>query len=289
MSHPKFIIQSKPKDLGDNFFVRRALPTMQKKMVGPYVFWDHMGPAQVSPDKPMVVRAHPHIGLSTITWLFSGKILHRDSLGNEQFIVPGEVNWMTSGNGIVHSERCQPSDESYQLEGIQLWLALPIDEEDREANFFHCKQEQLPVIEKDDLKIKLIAGEAFGHKSPVPVYSKLFYMDIHTSKGTHFDFQLEEQEEGALYIVNGEVEAGGKTYQRFDMLIFDINDHLHLKLAPNTHVMFFGGRVFPEPRHVWWNFVSSSSDKIERAKKRWEQQEFGQVINESEFIPLPNK
>ncbi|MDA8792981.1 pirin family protein [Bacteriovoracaceae bacterium] len=280
-------IQPKSKDLGDNFIVRRALPAPEKRSVGPFIFWDHMGPAEIAPEEGMVVRAHPHIGLATITWLFSGEIMHRDSLGNEQMIRPGEVNWMTAGIGIVHSERSEPK-KSITLEGIQLWLALPKEHEDVDPSFFHCKIEDVPVVEKDQVEMKLIAGQVMDMRSPVPVYSDLFYFNCVAKEKTDWSIELRDDEEGALYIIDGTVTIDGKDHLKFDMIIYPKGSEIKTSLSHDAKFMFFGGVPFPEKRHLWWNFVSTSEEKIEEAKKKWQEQKFPSVINEEELIPLPN-
>lgn len=282
-------ITPKAKDLGDGFVVRRALPDMKVRSVGPFVFGDHMGPVEINEQVPMKVRAHPHIGLATITWLFSGEIMHRDSLGNEQPIRPGEVNWMTAGSGIVHSERAsiKEGEEAFELEGIQLWLALPIESEEVDASFYHCKQKDLPQIELERASASLIAGKAFGKESPVPVYSELFYLNIDLNSGGNFKYSLKENEEAALYVINGEVAIKGETCKRYEMIVFEKGSDISFTSSTDSKVMFFGGETFSEKRHLWWNFVSSSKDKIEEAKKKWQEDAFGQVINETERIPLP--
>ncbi|EQC48618.1 pirin family protein [Bacteriovorax sp. BSW11_IV] len=288
MSNVELVIEPRESDLGDNFVVRRLLPYMKKRMVGPFIFWDHMGPVTLSGEKKMKVRAHPHIGLSTITYLFSGEIMHRDSLGNEQMIRPGEVNWMTAGSGIVHSERAQ-SDTAMNLEGIQLWVALPKESEDVEPSFVHVKESSLPLIEKGDTQLRLIAGESMGSSSPLPVYSKLFYFYGQTKEGEQFSLNLGNNEEGALYVVNGTVEIEGKSYERFSLIVFKKGHAISFQASSDAQYMLFGGETFPEKRYIWWNFVSSDKEKLERAKLRWKNNEFPKVINEVEQIPLPEE
>lgn len=287
MSNVEHVIKPQAKDLGDNFEVRRALPHIKKKMVGPFIFWDHMGPVTLGGSKDMTVRAHPHIGLATITWLFSGEIMHRDSLGNEQAIKPGGVNWMTAGNGITHSERAKAKGDSMLLEGIQLWLALPKDKEDIDPSFYHCEEEDVPMIEEKGCSLRLIAGEAFGLRSPVPVYSDLFYLNGEATQGYEFHFPLKENAEGAIYVVSGQLQSGEETFERFDLITFKQGTSLDFKVLEDAKFMVFGGEVFPEKRTVWWNFVSTSKEKIEQAKERWRADEFPKVINEVERIPLP--
>ncbi len=287
MSSIDLVIRPEKKDLGDNFVVRRTLPDAKKRSVGPFIFWDHMGPAQVTPESGMKVRAHPHIGLATITWLFSGEIMHRDSLGNEQAIRPGEVNWMTAGKGITHSERSEPVDRSYELEGIQLWLALPKEHEEVDASFYHCKEADVPLIEKEKVKLRLIAGEAFDKKSPVPVYSDLFYLNGEAKKDASLTFPVQSHHELAVYIIQGSVEIDGENFNRFDLITLKKGSDLKLTATEDSHFMIFGGEPFPEKRYLWWNFVATSSEKIEEAKRRWREGRFPEVINENEIIPLP--
>jgi redox-sensitive bicupin YhaK (pirin superfamily) len=280
-------IEPKSKDLGDDFVVRRSLPDINKRSVGPFIFWDHMGPVEINSKREMKVRAHPHIGLATITYLFSGEIVHRDSLNNIQTIKPGEVNWMTAGRGIVHSERVQKRPIPMILEGIQLWVALPKEEEDVKPSFHHFKEASLPLIKMESLELRLIAGQALNHKSEVPVYSDLFYFDVKSKAQSQFKFNLESQQEAAAYVIKGELKINGVIYKRYSMIIFKLGASLEFDVSADAEFMFFGGTPFPEKRFMWWNFVSSSQDKIEVAKKSWSSQTFGQVIDEQEYIPLP--
>lgn len=287
MSTVELVITPKVKELGEGFQVRRVLPSLRKKTVGPFVFWDHMGPVELAPDKELKVRAHPHIGLATITYLFSGEIMHRDSLGNEIAIRPGEVNWMTAGRGIAHSERAPYKNKSEILEGIQLWVALPKEYEDIDPNFSHFKEKDLPFIEKEKHRLRLIAGQSLGHSSAVPVYSDLFYFKVDSVEGSSFEFQLKTEQEAAIYILEGEIECEGHVYKRFDLVVFKKGVVVKFKNQTATQYMFFGGSIFPEKRHVWWNFVSSDKEKIEIAKQNWKEGKFKKVIHEEEFIPLP--
>lgn len=283
------VINGKAKDLGDNFIVRRTLPTIKKRMVGPFVFWDHMGPTEVTPEKEMVVRAHPHIGLSTITYLFAGEIMHRDSLQNKVAIRPGEVNWMTAGSGISHSERVKAIDAPIPLEGIQLWVALPKEHEDVDASFVHVKENDLPIIDHQDFQLRLIAGEALGEKSPLPVFSKMYYLNGKSSKAGSMSFPVENKEEVALYVISGNITIGNESHEKYTMIVMKPGEDLELSSDGPCEFMILGGETFPEERHVWWNFVSSDKEKIEKAKKRWLDDDFGSVIDEKERIPLPDK
>ena len=289
MSNVDQVIEPREKDLGDNFIVRRVLPYAKQRMVGPFIFWDHMGPVEITPQKGMVVRAHPHIGLATVTYLFTGQIMHRDSLNNEQLIIPGEVNWMTAGKGITHSERAELKAGKQVLEGIQVWVALPKDKEDVEPSFIHQKKDNLPYFQVGKTALRLIVGSFNEYKSPVPVYSDLFYLNAKTPKGEAYHQKLAKNHEGAIYIISGELEVEGKTYQRFDMVSFKKSSAINFKALSDTEYMILGGEVFPEKRHIWWNFVSCSSEKIEKAKSDWKNGHFPPVINEAEFTPLPDR
>lgn len=288
MSIVDLVIEAKPKDIGDGFIVRRSLPHMKKRMVGPFIFWDHMGPFELTEGKELKVRAHPHIGLATITYLFSGEIMHRDSLGNEQPIRPGEVNWMTAGKGISHSERAQYVGKDEILEGIQLWVALPKEHEDVNPSFNHYKEKSLPLIELSQNKLRLIAGSALNQSSEVPVYSDLFYFKVDSLKNSLFEYQLEENQEAAIYVIRGQVEIESKFYDPYTMIIFKKGEKINFKSSVDSEYMFFGGEIYPEKRFIWWNFVSTDKDKIELAKQNWKNKKFGEVINEVEYIPLPN-
>lgn len=282
----RFSIKAPEKNLGDSFVVRRSLPSKNQRLVGPFIFWDHMGPVTLGKDLPMVVRAHPHIGLSTITYLFSGEITHRDSLGNELVIKPGEVNWMTAGRGITHSERVQPS-EPMLLEGIQLWVALPEEFEEVEPSFIHYEKGDLPTIEKDNFILSLIAGQAFGEESPLPVYSKLFYLTGRSVGVGKFNYPVEQKQQGAIYVVSGEIEVDGETYDKFSMVVFSQGTPLEFETRGDCQFMVLGGDVFEEDPHIWWNFVSHNKSKIEEAKSKWKNGNFPEVINEKESTPLP--
>jgi redox-sensitive bicupin YhaK (pirin superfamily) len=287
MSCVELVIRPRAIDMGANFKVLRLLPKKSKRMVGPFIFWDHMGPVDLAEGEEMTVPAHPHIGLATITWLFSGQIMHRDSLGNEQPIRPGEVNWMTAGRGIAHSERAKGQLEPMTLDGIQLWLALPKEHEEVEPSFFHCKPQDLPQTKQNGVEYRLIAGRALDMESPVPVYSELFYMQAQLEPGGRINMPLQPKDEGGVYVVSGQVEVEGQFYGPSDMIIYKQGTSLVLNSSETSQVMIFGGSVFNEKRHIWWNFVSSNPKKIEQAKEDWSQGRFSPVINETERTPLP--
>ena len=279
-------LSPKEKDLGAGFRVRRTLPQIDRRMVGPFIFWDHMGPVPLKRGDELQVRAHPHIGLATITYLFSGEIMHRDTLGNEQAIRPGEVNWMTAGRGIAHSERSQSSDDKH-LEAIQVWVALPVEHEDVAPNFYHIKESELPLITCGDCEFRLIAGKALDHESPVPVYSELFYLYSNINKGSTIRFKVPVGQEGAIYVASGTLKNQDGKKLSAEMEIYASEEVMEYTATETSDVMIFGGVPFPEKRYVWWNFVSSNKDKIEAAKLAWIRNEFGNVVNEKEWIPLP--
>jgi len=283
----ELVIEPRARDLG-GFSVRRVLPFAQRRMVGPFIFFDHMGPADFAAGKGIDVRPHPHIGLATVTYLFEGEILHRDSLGFVQAIRPGAVNWMTAGRGIVHSERTGPDERkrATRLHGIQSWVALPkLDEED-EPSFVHHPADSLPRIERKGAEMTLIAGEAYGESAPVETLSKMFYLDACLAAGASLDLP-EDYAERAVYIVDGALEAGGTRHQAGRMLVFAEGEPARISAAEAARVMILGGAAMDGPRHIWWNFVSSSKERIAQAKADWNEGRFGKVPGETEFIPLP--
>ena len=290
MSNVNLVINPRSSDLGDNFIVRRVLPFMNKRMVGPFIFWDHMGPASFSHEKQMKVRAHPHIGLATITYLFEGQIMHRDSLGNQQMIKPGEINWMTAGHGIAHSERVQPGvGEEIKVHGIQVWVALPKEHEEVEPSFFHHKEKDLPMIEVNGAQFRLIVGEAFGIKSPVKTYSEMFYLSSQMKECQGFSMPVKPHHEGAVYVAKGEIEVEGIRYAESSMICFNPGADIIFQATADSIVMVLGGEIFPEKRFIWWNFVSSSQERLEKAKLDWKEGRFPLVVDEEEYIPLPEK
>lgn len=283
------VIPGREISLG-GFSVKRLLPYAQKRMVGPFIFWDHMGLALFAKGFGMTVSPHPHIGLSTLTYLLEGRIQHRDSLGNEAIIRPQEVNWMTAGHGIAHSERSVEADlsEEHKLHGIQLWIALPDDQEDRTPSFVHVESSVIPTLDLGPRHCRLVAGTAHGKTSPVPVYSPMFLIDARCEAGEKLVFDPDNQELG-VYVATGEISLSGKSFGAGQMIVLAQGSSLEFTASVASQVFVFGGEPFAKERHVWWNFVSSSKAKIEEAKRRWEADEFPQVINESKFsrIPLP--
>jgi len=287
---PPLVIIPRAHDIG-GFEVRRALPSAQKQMVGPFVFFDEIGPGEfLGGQKGVDVRPHPHIGLSTVTYLFEGAIRHRDSLGTLQDIQPGAVNWMTAGQGIVHSERTAPEVMAVprRLAGIQSWVALPKSAEDSAPGFFHHPAEAQPLVADAGLTLRLVAGEGWGMKAPVAVSSPLFYADATLAPGTSVPLPM-EHEERAAYVVQGEVLVAGDSFSAGRMLVFRAGDALALTAGPQgARLLLLGGAVMDGPRYLFWNFVSSSRERIEQAKLDWEAQRFALVPgDEAEFIPLP--
>lgn len=288
MSNIQLIIEERSADIG-NFMVGRLLPFREKRTVGPFAFIDHMGPTCLKDYQNLDVGPHPHIGLSTLTYLFEGSIMHRDSLGTEVEIQPGAVNWMTSGKGIVHSERTpqylRTSDK--MLHGLQIWVALPKELEEMEPTFTHVEKDDLPHWEQDGVSIKLIAGEAFGRKSPVPVYSPLYFLEIKSKERQKVKIGDDLFGESALYILEGSITDGTNTFEPKQILIAKDSKLCEFEMAENTSVYIFGGEPFPEERFIFWNFVSSRKERIEQAKTDWENQTFPRVPGETEFVPLP--
>jgi redox-sensitive bicupin YhaK (pirin superfamily) len=290
MSNVKLIIEERPRKIG-NFMVGRLLPFREKRMVGPFAFIDHMGPAEMRADENMDIAPHPHIGLSTLTFLFEGSVMHKDSLGTEVEITPGQVNWMTAGKGIVHSERTPAylRGKEKKMHGLQIWVALPKELEEMEPNFFHAGENEIPAWEEDGISYKLIAGEAFGKKSPVPVYSPLYYLELKSSKRTKVSIGKELFGESALYILDGSIESEGNTYLPKHILIANDSTLCEFEMAENTTIYIFGGEPFPEERFIYWNFVATTKQRIEEAKEKWLAQTFPPVPGETDFVPLPEQ
>ena len=288
MSNVNLIIEERAANIG-NFMVGRLLPFREKRAVGPFVFIDHMGPAHLSDHENMDVPPHPHIGLSTLTFLFEGSIMHKDSLGTEMEIKPGAVNWMTAGKGIVHSERTpeylRKTDK--MLHGLQIWVALPKELEQMEPSFVHVEANDIPAWEKDGVSYKLIAGEAFGKQSPVPVYSPLYFIEIKSTTAQTISIGKDLFGESGLYILEGSIKSGGHTYDPKQILIANDSTLCEFEIAANTTVYIFGGTPFPEEHFIFWNFVSSDKELIEKAKQDWTAQTFPKVPGETEFVPLP--
>jgi redox-sensitive bicupin YhaK (pirin superfamily) len=279
-------IEPRVRSLGE-FDVRRVLPAAKRRMVGPFVFLDHMGPAVFPPGHGIAVRPHPHIGLATITYLFEGEIVHRDSLGIRQLIQPGAVNLMTAGRGIVHSERAREDVAvTSRLHGIQSWIALPLDLEETEPTFLHYPASSLPELAVDGCTVRVIIGSAYGLQSPVLTYSPTLYFEAALAANARLAV-LDEAAERGIYVVAGRVEVGGEAYGEGTLAVLRGGVTVPLEAKTDARVIVIGGSSVG-PRHIWWNFVSSSEARIERAKQDWAEMRMGSVPGDDEFIPLPS-
>ena len=281
------IVIPRSRDLG-SFSVRRALPSTERRMVGPFVFFDQMGPSEFLLGQGMDVRPHPHIGLSTVTYLFEGEVMHRDSLGTELAIMPGELNWMTAGRGITHSERTRTSLRTggAHLFGIQAWVALSSRDEEVDPGFAHYDAAALPPIAGEGKQVRLIAGSMLGVASPVRTSSPMFYADVSLDPGASFPLDAVHQER-AIYTVQGDIEIAGDVFGPGQLLVFRPGDAITIRARGSVRFMALGGEPMDGPRHLWWNFVSSRPERIEQAKADWRAGRFDSVPGEHEFIPLP--
>jgi len=282
-------VNERTRDIG-NFLVGRLLPAAKKRQVGPFTFIDHMGPSQMGPQKLMGVDQHPHIGLSTLTYLFEGEIEHRDSTGAVQKIGPGDVGFMTAGKGVTHTER-SPKDwfdgKVRTMHGYQIWVAMPIDKEEIEPNFQFVPKSDVPVIELEGLTMKVAAGEAFGLQSPLNVYSDMFMVDVFSEEQNTLDLFDQVKGEIAIVVATGSVIDGEDVIEAGQMLISKMEDECTLELAANTQLLLFGGQPLPEERFLHWNFVSHSKERLEKAKDDWVNKRFPKVPGDDTYIPLP--
>jgi redox-sensitive bicupin YhaK (pirin superfamily) len=285
----ELVIAARPRDL-EGLTVARVLPAMARRLVGPFIFFDHFGPANLAPGGPaMDVRPHPHINLATVTYLFDGEVLHRDSGGSQQRIRPGAINWMTAGRGIVHSERT-PSElrkTGSLLHGLQLWVALPKEHEEVEPSFHHHPAATLPTFEKDGARLRVLAGSAYDVTSPVETFSSLFYAEASVAAGAPLPLPT-EHEERAAYVAEGVLTCGAMRFERHHMFVFARGATPPLRAETASRVMLLGGAPMDGRRHIWWNFVSSSKERIEQAKRDWKEGRFAKVPgDEEEFVRLP--
>jgi len=284
------IILPPVRDLGDGFTVRRALPSAHRRTVGPFIFFDQAGPVTFSAGEGLDVRPHPHIGLATVTYLLQGELLHRDSLGSVQTIRPGAVNWMTAGRGIVHSERTGEDVRSAggPLFGLQTWVALPKQHEETAPAFFHHEASDIPQADAGGVSIRVVAGSSDGMTSPVQTFSDTLYADISLADGARYQLKAEHIERAA-YVISGALTVEGQTggFAAGELVIFKPDAEIILRADGPTRLMLVGGEPLAEPRHIFWNFVSSSQERIEQAKADWQQNRFDRVPGETEFIPLP--
>jgi redox-sensitive bicupin YhaK (pirin superfamily) len=282
------IVVPRSVDLG-GFTVRRALPHVNRRMVGPFIFFDHFGPAVFDAGKGIDVRPHPHIGLATVTFLFDGEIVHRDSLGTAVPIRPGAVNWMTAGRGIVHSERTAPDHRAggERLHGLQCWVALPAGDEEIDPSFAHHDQAELPIIAADGKSVRIVVGDLYGKRSPVPTLSDTIFADATFSPGAVLPIDA-DTEERAIYVVAGEIDIAGDHFAAGRLLILRPGDRITVTALSEARIVLVGGAAMDGPRHIWWNFVSSRKERIEQAKADWKAKRFDIVPgDETEFIPLP--
>ena len=290
------VIVPRARDLG-GFEVRRALPAPKRQMVGPFIFFDQMGPAELLPTRGLDVRPHPHIGLATISYLFQGRMHHRDSLGTDSWIEPGAVNLMVAGRGITHSERTDDATQSLPMPmfGIQTWIALPEDQEERVPAFHHTAADDLPVLEAEGKSLRLILGSAYGETAPVPVPSEMFYADAQLLPGSVLPLPDTHEDRG-IYVTEGSVGSGGRSFAAGQMMVFRPGDRLSVTAGPSgARLILLGGATLSGPRHIWWNFVSSSKERIEEAKEAWRQADWRDGPfhlppgDDAEFIPLPGR
>lgn len=285
------VVVPRTVDLGDGFSVRRALPSARSRMVGPFIFFDHFGPAEFRAGTGLDVRPHPHIGLSTVTYLFDGEIMHRDSLGTALAIRPGEINWMTAGRGIVHSERTESGlrETGSPIHGLQMWVALPKAHEETAPGFAHHDTGEFPIVEDDGKVVRVVTGSLYGATSPVPVLHETIFADVTLKAGQTLPVDA-DHEERAVYVVNGVIDIAGDRFEAGRLLVFKPGDSITVTAASDAHFVVLGGAPMDGPRHIWWNFVSSSKDRIEQAKADWKAGHFDKVPgDEIEFIPLPER
>ena len=281
------VIVPRTSDLG-GFFVRRALPSSQRRMVGPFIFFDHMGPAEFRAGQGIDVRPHPHIGLATVTYLFAGEIMHRDSLGSVAAIEPGAVNWMTAGRGIAHSERTAPDHRvaGEPLHGLQCWVALPATAEEGAPGFVHYEADELPIATGEGKTVRLVAGRFLGMTSPVVTGWDTLMADVSLAAGASLPLDADTEERG-IYIVAGEIEIAGDRFEAGRLLVFKPGDRITVTATAPARIAVVGGAAMDGPRHIWWNFVSSRKERIDQAKADWKAGRFAGVPGETEFIPLP--
>ncbi|WP_027420956.1 pirin family protein [Crocinitomix catalasitica] len=290
MSNKNLIIAERSRSIG-NFKVGRILPFLSKRMVGPFIFIDHMGPTYVEPGNYMDVGQHPHVGLSTLTYLIAGQVEHTDSTGAHHIIQPGSVNWMTAGKGVVHTERTPESlkdGNAHEMHGYQIWVALPKDKENIEPSFFHAAANDLPNWQEGSVRYKLVAGEGYGRQSPVPVYSKLFMIELNSKEASHINTADNLYGEIGICVVSGSIEIDGEIIEEGNMLVSNSDDTCCFKIGDNSKVFLFGGEPFEEPRLIHWNFVASNDEILEAAKANWINKAFKMIPGDDSYIALPN-
>lgn len=289
MSNVGLIIEERARDIGD-FLVGRLIPFRKKRMIGPFIFIDHMGPSALGPEQYMDVDQHPHIGLATLTFMLEGEIMHEDSLGTQQLIKPGSVNWMVAGKGVSHTERTPENLRKgtvFTAHGYQIWVALPKELEDCEPEFHHIDANELPSWTDGEATFTLVAGKGYGKESPVPVHSELFMVEIKNRASYNLNTKDHLKGEIGICIVAGGIEACGENVGKGNIVVAKVEDTCKTVLQPNSHIILFGGIPFPEERHIYWNFVSSSKEKIEKAKAEWAAKTFPLMKNDNSYIALP--
>ena len=289
MSNVGLIIEERARDIGD-FLVGRLIPFRKKRMIGPFIFIDHMGPSALGPEQYMDVDQHPHIGLATLTFMLEGEIMHEDSLGTQQLIKPGSVNWMVAGKGVSHTERTPENLRKgtvFTAHGYQIWVALPKELEDCEPEFHHFDANELPSWTDGAATFTLVAGKGYGKESPVPVHSELFMVEIKNKASYNLNTKDHLKGEIGICIVAGGIEACGENVGKGNIVSAKVKDTCKTVLQPNSHIILFGGIPFPEERHIYWNFVSSSKEKIEKAKEAWAAKTFPLMKNDNSYIALP--
>ncbi len=288
---PSTILHPHDRDLGGGFVVRRLLPAAEQRAVGPFIFFDHFGPSEETPEVLHDVRPHPHIGLATVTYLFEGAIHHRDSIGSDQVIAPGAVNWMSAGRGIVHSERRPEShrDITYANHGLQLWVALPLADEESEPFFHHTAAADIPAVEPaPGATVRVLVGRAFGAASPVPAKGQVLYLDVALDAGACLDLPVLAEQVG-IYTVDAEVQVDGQALPARSMVVLAPGQGATLSAAAPVRLVVVGGDALDVPRHLWWNFVSSRKERLAEAAADWAAQAMGAVPGDDEFIPLPDR
>ena len=289
MSNSDLIIEERSRDIGD-FMVGRLLPFRKKRMVGPFIFIDHMGPSEMGPEKYLDVDQHPHMGLSTLTFLLEGEILHRDSMGTEQVIKPGSVNWMTAGKGVTHTERTPDylrNGHKHTVHGYQIWVALPKEKEFMEPQFHHVDHSELPSWSDKSANFVLVAGKGFGKESPLPVHSELFMVEVKASEDYELTIEGELEGEIGICIVEGSIKACEHHVEAGNMLVAKSENACTLTMKAGTHLFLFGGKPFPEERLIYWNWVATNKETLNQAKENWKKKEFPKVPGDDTYIPLP--
>ncbi|SEO90492.1 pirin family protein [Aquisalimonas asiatica] len=288
------LIIPRARDLG-GFEVRRALPAPKRQMVGPFIFFDQVGPAEFLTGSGIDVRPHPHIGLGTVTYLYDGDLHHRDSLGTDQVIRPGALNWMVAGRGVTHSERTSVAsrEQASNLFGIQTWVALPEGQEEMVPIFEHHGQDRLPVIEDDGVRVQLLLGDAYGERAPATLYSEAFYADVQLAPGALFPLPDNHEDRG-IYVIDGAITIAGQQFDRAQMMVFRPGDRITVAAGEQgARLMILGGATLGGPRYIWWNFVASSKERIEEAKRQWQAEQWGAGLfdlpptDRDEHVPLP--